>query len=180
MGTFEVGSIVQRREVLHGQVWMTMPVRVIADDEVLAVWVEDGAPFTFPPHPFGPHPWSGQERWGGCGVLQLYRDGDRYSVWGFFAAGRVDRWYVNFERPYRRGDSWFDTDDHGLDIVIVGDEWRWKDRDDVAEQVAVGRITEADAAAVWREAEGVAAALDRGERWWMERWGKWRPGVSGG
>jgi hypothetical protein len=45
MPKFAVGSTVQRREVLHGHVWMTMPVQVIADDDVLAVWVEEGAPF---------------------------------------------------------------------------------------------------------------------------------------
>jgi hypothetical protein len=30
---------VQRREVLHGHVWLSTPVRVVADDDVLAVWL---------------------------------------------------------------------------------------------------------------------------------------------
>ncbi|MEU4315256.1 DUF402 domain-containing protein [Nocardia sp. NPDC024068] len=178
MPRFAVGSTVQRREVLHGRVWMTMPVRVIADDEVLAVWFEDGAPFTFPPHPFGPHPWSGQDRWTGSNVLQLYRPGDAYSVWAFFRHGRFDHWYINFERPYHRGDDYFDTDDHGLDIVVRDGEWQWKDRDDVAEQVAVGRLTSTEADTVWREAARVAAELDRGDCWWIPRWQNWQPDAA--
>jgi hypothetical protein len=33
---------VQRREVLHGHVWLSTPVRVVADDDVLAVWLPKG------------------------------------------------------------------------------------------------------------------------------------------
>jgi len=177
MGRFPVGAVVQRREVLHGQVWLSTPVRVVADepDGVLAVWLADGTPFTFPPHPFGPHPWSFQDRWTGPGVLHLHRADEAHSVWAFFRGTRLDYWYVNFQAPYRRTAGAFDTLDHGVDIVIRGDGWQWKDRDHVAEQVASGRLTPAEAAAVWREADRVAAALDRGERWWHERWHGWRP-----
>jgi hypothetical protein len=175
MRRFTVGSTVQRREVLHGRVWMTMPVQVIADDDVLAVWIEDGTPFTFSPHPFGPHPWSGQDRWTGSSVLQLHRPTDAYSVWAFFQHNRIDHWYINFEKPYSRGQDYFDTDDHGLDIVIKDGAWRWKDREDVAKQVADGRITPAEAEAVWREAERVASALEHGIYWWVPRWQNWKP-----
>ena len=175
MSKFRVGSSVLRREVLHGQVWMTMPAQVIADDDVLAVWIEDGTPLAFPPHPFGPHPWSGQDRWTGSSVLQLYRPTDAYSVWAFFNDGRRDCWYINFERPYSRGDDYFDTDDHGLDIVVKDGDWQWKDRDDVAGQVASGRLTPTEADAVWREAAHVAHTLDHGIGWWFRRWKDWIP-----
>ncbi|NKY48369.1 DUF402 domain-containing protein [Nocardia cerradoensis] len=175
MPRFAVGSTVRRREVLHGDVWMTMPVQVVADDDVLAVWIEEGAPFQFPPHPFGPHPWSSRDRWSGSSVLQLYRAGDAHSVWAFFRRGRLDHWYINFERPYRRGDTYFDTDDHGLDIVLRDGEWQWKDLDDVAGQVDSGRLTPAEADMVWAEAERVASALDRGDCWWLSRWQGWSP-----
>ncbi|MEU1521066.1 DUF402 domain-containing protein [Nocardia rhamnosiphila] len=178
MPRFVVGSMVQRREVLHGRAWMTMPVQVIADDDVLAVWISDGTPFTFPPHPFGPHPWSGQDRWIGSSVLQLYRPADAYSVWAFFRHGRFDHWYINFEKPYRRGEDCFDTDDHGLDIVVRDGVWEWKDRDDVAAQVAGGRLTPAAAGPVWCEAERVASALERGDCWWIPRWQGWQPEAS--
>jgi hypothetical protein len=172
---FSVGRIIERREVPHGQVWLSLPVRVIADDEVLAVWVADGTPFTFPPHPFGPHPWSGKERWTGCGVLQVQRPGEAHAVWGFFHGQRLDHWYVNFQAPYRRLPGGFDTLDHGVDIVVSDDRWMWKDRDDVAAQVASGRLTPAEADAIWVEANRVAAELDRGHRWWLPRWSQWEP-----
>lgn len=173
---FPVGSVVHRREVLHGRVWLSTPVRVVADDEVLAVWLAEGTPLTFPAHPFGPHPWSAHRRWSGTDVLQVHRPGDGYAVWAFFRGGRPDHWYVNFQQPYRRGELGFDTLDHGLDIVIRDGGWAWKDRGDVAEQVAAGRLSAAEADAVWARAERVAADLDRGECWWLPRWGDWRPG----
>ncbi|MBL1078820.1 DUF402 domain-containing protein [Nocardia sp. 2] len=175
MERFVIGSTVRKREVLHGQVWMSMPVEVVADDDVLAVWLKSGTPLEFPPHPFGPHPWSDHERWVGSSVLQLHRPGIRYSVWAFFVDESFDRWYINFEEPYKRGEACFDTVDHGLDIVIEDGRWRWKDRDDVAGQVAGGRLTSEEAAEVWGEAERLAAALDRGDCWWLPRWQGWQP-----
>jgi hypothetical protein len=172
---FEVGKFVQRREVLHGQTWLSTPVRVVADDDVLAVWLAEGTPFTFPSHPFGPHPWADRDRWTGTGVLQLQRPGDAHAVWAFFSGTRLVSWYINFQAPYRRSGDGFDTLDHGLDIVVGDHGWQWKDREDVAAQVASGRITRADADAIWAEAERVAAALDRGDRWWLSRWHDWWP-----
>ncbi|GAD82307.1 ribonuclease FAU-1 family protein [Nocardia asteroides] len=156
---------------------MTMPVRVVAADDILAVWVADGTPFVFPSHPFGSHPWSGRQRWTGADVLQLYRPGDAYSVWAFFERGVRDCWYINFERPHSRGQDFFDTVDHGLDIVVRSGGWEWKDRDDVAEQVAGGRLTTEEAAAVWRVAERVAIDLERDTCWWTPRWRDWQPGL---
>jgi hypothetical protein len=175
---FPVGEFVQRREVLHGHIWLSAPVRVVADDGVLAVWLAEGTPLTFPTHPFGPHPWSGHNRWTGTGVLQLHRPGDAHAVWGFFHGARLDHWYINFQAPYRRTDDGFDTLDHGIDIVIRDGDWNWKDRDDVAEHVAVGRLSPSEATGVWAEADRVAAYLDHGERWWLHRWGCWNPEQS--
>ena len=172
---FPVGSFVARREVLHGHVWLSSPVRVVADDDVLAVWMAEGTPFEFPPHPYGAHPWSYRERWTETGVLQLHRPDEAHAVWAFFRGDELDHWYVNFESPYRRFAGGFDTLDHGLDIVVRDGGWQWKDRDDVDAQVANGRLTRAEADAVWREADRVAAALDRGQRWWAPRWSTWRP-----
>jgi hypothetical protein len=177
-GRFAVGSVVQRREVLHGQVWLSAPARVIADDDVLALWIGEGTPFTFPPHPFGTHPWSHRERWEGTGVLQLQRPGEAHAVWGFFRGRVLDHWYVNFQAPYRRGDRTVDTLDFGLDIVVRDDRWEWKDREDVAAYVDAGRLTPSDAAVTWDEAQRVASALDDGRRWWSPRWGAWRPDPS--
>ena len=55
--------------------------------------------------------------------------GDRYGVWKFFETdGTFRHWYVNFEAPIVRHDDGFDTDDHGLDLIVHPDGRReWKD-----------------------------------------------------
>ena len=71
---FAAGSSILRREVLHGEVWLQSPVTVIADDGIeLAVLLAPGSTFTFPEHPFGPHPWRNLDHWSRTHVLQLYR-----------------------------------------------------------------------------------------------------------
>lgn len=56
--TFEVGSVITVREVLHGEVWLEFPETVVTDDGTMLVTVQvDGSPMTqHPEHPFGPHP----------------------------------------------------------------------------------------------------------------------------
>jgi hypothetical protein len=51
---YPVGATIQRREVLHGRLWMEHPVTVVDDrDDTLAVWLGPGSPFGFQDHPFG-------------------------------------------------------------------------------------------------------------------------------
>jgi hypothetical protein len=62
-------------------------------------------------------------------------------------------------------------------VVGADGRWSWKDREHVAEQVATGRLTPDEAAAVWRETERVAALLDGDPAaWWWAGWSAWRPG----
>ena len=138
------GTEIVRREVLHGRLWLTHPVTVVADDgEVLAVLLEPGSAFTFHEHPFGPHPWRRFGAWGGTTVLQLHREGDAYSVWKIFDEGGFLHWYVNFEAPVVRHDHAFDTDDHGLDLIVHPDGRReWKDVEHLSELVTSGRMTD--------------------------------------
>jgi len=179
---FTAGRVVQRREVLHGHLWLTHPVTVVDDrGGVLAVLLEPGSPFTFPPHPFGPHPWSHQSAWGSTSVLQLHRGGNPYSVWRFFTDGVFTHWYVNLEAPIVRhpdatGGGAYDTDDHGIDIVVPADgsPWQWKDLDDPAAWVATGRITEAEADQIHADARAVAHLLDTDQSWWAQ-WDSWAP-----
>ena len=61
------GQVVIRREVLNdGRAWLEVPVIVVRDDdELLATFIAQGAPFRFPPGPWptphGRHPWHGKE-----------------------------------------------------------------------------------------------------------------------
>ncbi len=180
MGVFDPGALVDRREVLHSRPWLVTPVRVVDDrDEVLVTWLAEGTPLIFPEHPFGPHPWQGHDRWSTTSLLQIHRQGDAYAVWGFFEQNDFTGWYVNFQEPIRRWDHGFDTVDHGVDIWIPdgGSGWQWKDREDVAELVRIGRLTPAQADEVWAETARVADALDRNERWWRE-WDGWKPDTT--
>lgn len=174
---FAVGTVVDRREVLHRRPWLVTPVRVVHDDaDMLVTWLCEGTPLIFPEHPFGPHPWHRHERWTRTSLLQIHRPRDAYAVWGFFERDVFTGWYINFQDPIRRWAHGFDTVDHGVDIWIPhgGPTWQWKDLDDVAEQVRIGRLTPAEADEVWAETARVAAALDRGERWWRA-WDGWTP-----
>src|SRR4051794_36501309 len=119
MTIFAPGTTIERREVLHGQPWLVAPVQVVHDDGYeLAVYLAEGAPFAFPDHPFGPHPWSKRTHWVGTSVLQVHRADEAHAVWGFYAEGRFTGWYVNFQAPFRRWTGGFDTIDHGVDIWI--------------------------------------------------------------
>jgi hypothetical protein len=177
---YRPGTDVVRREVLHGLPWLECPVTVVADDgDVLAVRLDPGSPFRFHDHPFAVHPWAPQEAWGGTTVLQVHREDAPYAVWLFFEGDEFRHWYVNFEAPLVRHEDSFDTDDHGLDIVLHPDGRReWKDVEDLSEMVVSGRMTEAAVMGVLHAAAEVVDLLDRDERWWAP-WDDWRPSVGG-
>ena len=177
--TFPPGATITKREVWDGAAWLEHPVVVESDegpDGVLAVVLADGARFTFPPHPGGPHPWSGRDRWRGATALQLRRPHDWYSVWRFFSAsGEFECWYVNFERPLVRTAQGIDTDDLELDLVVLPDgERRWKDVEHLARRLEQRRFGVDELVAVLRAASDVSDLLDRDERWWA-RWDDWTP-----
>lgn len=171
---YATGVKIQRREVLHGRLWMDHPVTVVEDDGyILAVWLEPGSPFTFHAHPFGPHPWSGLTAWGDSQVLQLHRDGDLYSVWKLFREGAFSHWYINFEAAVVRRPDGFDTDDYGLDLIVAPDgSPTWKDVDDLSAMVRSGRMTERRVLDVLAAAEEVAHLLEHDQRWWSG-WDSW-------
>jgi hypothetical protein len=152
------------------------PLTVVSDDgETLATMLEDGCPFTFPEHPFGPHPWAGVPAWSGPTLLQLRRDGDWYSVWKFFDGAVFRHWYVNFEQPVVRRFDGIDTDDHQLDLVIEPDgTTRWKDVEDLGPCVSSGRMSVAQVLAALDAAAEVADRLARDDRWWAP-WDDWTP-----
>lgn len=181
MDMFQTGQVIERREVLHGELWLTSPVTVVHDDgDRLAVQLDPGSTFTFPSHSFGVHPWARHSQWGGSIVLQLHRAGDLYSVWKFFTPeGSFRHWYINFEAPLSRGPGHIDTNDYGLDLVIDADGQRhWKDVTDLHHQRTEGRISAQTVLDVLADAAHVEAALDRGEHWWSS-WADWSPTTDG-
>ncbi len=174
---YQPGAEIVRREVLHGQVWLEHPVTVVADDGVvLALLLEPGSAFTFHEHPFGPHPWRRLTEWGATTVLQLHRNGDAYAVWKLFDDGGFRHWYVNFEAPVVRHEGAFDTDDHGLDLIVhTGGRREWKDVEHLSELVTSGRMTGEAVVGVLHAAAGVIAQLDAEEGPWWAAWSDWHP-----
>jgi uncharacterized protein DUF402 len=89
-------------------------------------------------------------------------------------------WYVNIQAPLARTPVGFDTVDHALDVLISLDRssWTWKDEDELAEAIALGLFTEADAAAFryWgeRAVEHLVLRLPPFDQAWEE----WRPDPS--
>ena len=174
---FAPGEVISRREVLHGELWLSAPVTVVADDgDVLATRCDPGARFHFPEHPFGPHPWDAHTEWGGSIVLHLSRADTSYGVWKFFETdGTFRHWYFNFEPPIVRVDGGFETDDFGLDLIVWPDGRReWKDVEDLHHLGAVGRISPTTVGAVLATAAGLVALLYKDRRWWSD-WDDWTP-----
>ena len=174
------GDVIVHREVWRGTPWLASPVVVVEDGPgLLATYIPEEMPLAFPPSADGrPHPWAGKERWTGHGVLVLRRPGEAYSVWHFWDGPerRFAGWYLNLEEPFRRTAVGYDTQDLELDLWLpAGGEWRFKDEEQLEERVREGRYTEAQVAAVRRIGGELGAMLDRGERWWDERWASFAP-----
>ncbi|MFE4974254.1 DUF402 domain-containing protein [Kitasatospora sp. NPDC056651] len=161
---FAPGATAVRRDVVHGRVWSAMPYTVLADD---------GATLTIAARPgtdsLVPARWAAAARAGGtrsgciddlaAGQWELdhwtWRDtvvvgrftaGAPFSVHRFLTPeGRPLRWYVNFERPYRRTAIGVDTFDLFLDLVIDPDlsTYSWKDEDEYAQARRLGVVDEA-------------------------------------
>ena len=133
----------------------------------------------------GPHGrmllrWDGghaETTWKGTNVLRLYRPGDRYSLWLAFDAATWDlAWrYINLEDPWLRTAIGFDSRDVYLDLIAGpdGDDWEWKDEDELAWVVEQGRIDAARAAQIRADGErAIEAVRTMGS---LERWRTWRP-----
>lgn len=120
----------------------------------------------------------GDGHWAANHALILVRPGDAHDIRLFWS--EIDwtfrGWYVNLQRPVRRVGVGFDTADHVLDIFVEPDgTWRWKDEDELAAAIEIGRFTPDEAAAIRAEGERV---IDRIEtRAWPFNAGyeRWRP-----
>ena len=174
------GEVIVYREVWRGVPWCACPVVVVEDaPDLLVTYLPEETPFAFPPSADGrPHPWSGKRAWGGHGVLMLRRPGEAYSVWHLWDGPErtFAGWYLNLEEPARRTEAGFDTQDLELDVWMPrGDRWRFKDAELLDQRVREGRYTTEQVNAIRALGDEVGAMLDRGERWWDERWASFVP-----
>jgi predicted RNA-binding protein associated with RNAse of E/G family len=108
----------------------------------------------------------------------LRRPGEAYAVWHFWDGPNrtFAGWYLNLEEPIRRTAAGYDTQDLELDVWIpAGGPWRFKDEERLEERVREGRYTPAQATATRALGRDIGAMLDRGERWWEDRWASFEP-----
>jgi|SRR5581483_1495166 len=173
------GETILRREVRNdGWAWLELPVVVVRDEPgLLATYIAEGAPFTFPPGPER-HPWSTRTHWQGHGVLMLQRPGESYAVWVFWEGPerRFAAWYLNLQEPFRRTPRGYDTQDLELDLIVHPDgRIEVKDEELLEVRVREGRFTDDQARAIRAEGARIRRQLTTGDRWWDDAWADWRP-----
>jgi predicted RNA-binding protein associated with RNAse of E/G family len=71
-------------------------------------------------------------------------------------------WYVNLEATWRRTTIGFDTQDLVLDVTVADDlsSWAWKDEDELAWSVSVGKYSPQQAEQIRGEGVRVMQALE--------------------
>jgi hypothetical protein len=161
--TWAAGGVVALRDVWHGQVWRAVPGIVVRDDERETVaWVPSGTESVYPVDEDGREVRLFREgarlatRRTSANVVVTMRPDEPWSIWHFFAGGRLDHWYVNLEAYLGRRGRNYDSRDHKLDVIAYPDgTTRLKDEDELEAAAALGHL---DAAAVRRDAERVLAA----------------------
>lgn len=179
---------------VHGAPQHVNPMRVVRDDERgLVAWLAEGTVLLQPRYPdggtFRERPLSerffpstqrdrisARARWRGPGILRIAPTDRPFSVWLFWSTqGQFAGWYANLENPLlRAGDRCF-TSDHVLDVWITADgQVRWKDEDELAEAVAQGRYTEAQAQALRTHGEQAIDEFRSGAWMFDARWTSWR------
>jgi len=198
---WQPGQEVTRREILgfeptntvdqslpwFGECWEEMPARVVVDEpDELVLFVERGAPFTFPPGDWpiagGRHPWEGNTEWQGPGCLMLHRPGEHHAIWHFWNDdGSFSHWYINLQTDYRRTPTTFETSDLELDFVVTPDHsWQIKDWDDIPTRVEEGRFSTELGAWILDYGRDIIARLEAQGPWWDLTWADWTPPTTWG
>ena len=172
--------MIVHRELWRGRPWCAIPNVVVEDTAgLLVTYLPEEAPLAFPPSADGrPHPWARKRRWHGHGMLALRRPGEAYSVMHFWDGPerQFAGWYLNLEEPFRRTPTGYDSQDLELDVWIpAGGPWRVKDEEMVEQRVQDGRFTDEQATAIRALGQEIVDMLERGERWWDERWASFVP-----
>lgn len=109
----------------------------------------------------------GDATWRTNNVLIIWKPGWRWDI-RLFWNDETDEfvgWYINLQDPLHRHGLGFDSEDHLLDITVDPDGTpHWKDEDELADAVEIGKFT-ADEAERIREA-GIEVMKLMAEREW--------------
>jgi hypothetical protein len=124
-------------------------------------------------------PWRlGEGIWRDTSVLWTWQPGANHSVGMFWNAAdhRFLGWYVNLQASPIRTPIGFDTEDHVLDIQVAPDRtWAWKDEDEYAVALRIGRFTAEEGSRI--RAAGLVAVDELERRAWPfdTDWADWHP-----
>ncbi|MER7701421.1 DUF402 domain-containing protein [Kitasatospora sp. NPDC097605] len=180
---FAPGTTAVLRDIARGRIWSATPLYVLADT---------GATLTLAARPgiekLAPTTWITSLRtgdptarrrgienlvagrwelapwtWRDTVVLSDFTSDEYFSVHRFLDPdGRPLRWYVNFERPYRRTAIGIDTFDLFVDLVVDPDlsAHRWKDEDEYDQARRLGLVDDTLHRLVERARERALALLE--------------------
>ncbi|MEY9842738.1 DUF402 domain-containing protein [Streptacidiphilus sp. EB103A] len=197
---FHPGQAVARRDVFGGRVWTAAPYRLLADSGeamVLAHWVglESLAPSPWlewarngdasarvrAVEALAAGEWELETRtWQETSLVTQTRAGDFFSVGRFYDAGhRLNRFYVNFQRPFQRTEIGIDTFDLLVDLVVSPDlaklQWKDEDEDEYAHGRRLGVVTEREHQRVQAAREYVVGLIEDCSGPFADAPQTWRP-----
>ena len=99
-----------------------------------------------------------------------------YSLFWSASDWSFQGWYIDLQAPFRRTPIGFDSEDHVLDLVVDSDlSWSWKDEDEFADAVRIGRFSNQQAAEVRAEGERVIENIEAGGWPFNAGWESWSP-----
>jgi hypothetical protein len=185
------GDSVVWRSRPQGQIGYVMPLTVVVDTaEVTVLFQLPGSICKRRAGARGgprgrnllPEAWDGRHEdvvWSGTPNLRLHIWGTAHAIirsWDF-ARDCAEGWYVNLEAPWRRTPIGFDTEDLVLDVTVAADlsSWAWKDEDELAWSVEIGKYTAAEADTIRAEGRRVIAAVETRAWPFAQDWSSWRP-----
>jgi hypothetical protein len=170
-----------------GEVIDVKPVTIVEDtDERAIFWLPIGTPTMKPEllHPTseGPRRWDQGWRlvpsvWRRSEVLIIIQKNQLRATWVRWSKDReFEGWDVNIQSPLHRTNLGFDIQDYQLDIVVEPNrQWRWKDENELALAVELGRLTIDQAKAVRSEGESAVADIEGNVTPFCDEWVHWQP-----
>ena len=178
------GSQIVMQSVWRDKVVAAWPVTVVEDSaERLVTYLATGTTYRLRTNgnressrlPIGN--WALADELWTVDLIRIMYPEDHHAYLGFWDATGFSHWYINLEQHYKRTDRGISFVDHFLDIVIDKDllNWRWKDRRELAQAVAVGLLSEDEAGIIQSEAERALTRLTNLQPPFGEGWEGWNP-----
>jgi hypothetical protein len=186
---FDPGDSIVFRGLGQGKIWYALPVMVVkeAPDLVALFWragtrgkfrgQTPGAKVT-PQEVISDQMVLFDKTWTETDVLMLVIPGAAHAVYVMWEESqrKLRCWYVNLQQPLARTAIGFDTEDYWLDIVVSPDrsKWRWKDKDQFEEAVAMGMYTPEKAREIRAEGERVIGLMQTNQPPFCGGWENWQ------